>query len=62
MPILNSINQMLDEMSEWRQNLHQMPEIGLEEHKTSAYVQKKLQSWNIEYKSGLANTGIVAWV
>ena len=62
MPILNSINQMLDEMSEWRQNLHQIPEIGLKEHKTSAYVQQKLQSWNIEYKSGLANTGIVAWI
>ena len=62
MPILNSINQMLDEMSEWRQSLHQMPEIGLKEHKTSEYVQKKLQSWNIEFKSGLANTGIVAWV
>ena len=62
MPILNSINQMLDEMSEWRQHLHQIPEIGLEEHKTSEYVQKKLQSWNIAYKSGLANTGIVAWV
>lgn len=62
MPILNSINQMLDEMSEWRQRLHQIPEIGLEEHKTSEYVQQKLKSWNIEYKFGFANTGIVAWV
>ena len=26
MPVLNSINQMLDEMSEWRQELHQIPE------------------------------------
>ena len=62
MPILNSINQMLEEMSEWRQTLHQIPEIGLEEHKTSEYVQQKLKSWNIEYKFGLAKTGIVAWV
>ncbi len=62
MPILNSISQMLDEMSEWRQSLHEIPEIGLKEHKTSEYIQDKLKLWNIEYKFGLANTGIVAWV
>ncbi len=62
MPILNSINQMLDEMSEWRQHLHQNPEIGLKEYKTSKYVQDKLKLWDIEFKSGYSNTGIVAWV
>ena len=62
MPILNSINNMIDEMSEWRQNLHKIPEIGLQEYKTSEYVQKKLKSWGIEYKSGFAKTGIVAWI
>ena len=62
MPILNSINQMHDEMKEWRQSLHQIPEIGLKEFKTSEYVKQKLKSWNIEYTSGLAKTGIVAWV
>ena len=36
MPILNSINQMLKEMTEWRQHLHQNPEIGLKEYKTSS--------------------------
>ena len=29
MPILNSINQMQDQMTEWRQDLHKIPEIGL---------------------------------
>ena len=53
---------MIDEMSEWRQNLHKIPEIGLQEYKTSEYVQKKLKSWGIEYKSGFAKTGIVAWI
>ena len=62
MPILNSINQMLGEMTEWRQHLHQNPEIGLKEYKTSKYVQDKLKSWDIEFKSGYSNTGIVAWV
>ena len=62
MPILNSINQMLDKMSEWRQDLHTIPEIGLEEYKTSKYIQQKLKLWNIDFKSGLANTGVVAWI
>ena len=62
MPILNSINQMQDEMTEWRQNLHKMPEIGLEEYKTSAYIKSKLEEWGVEYKAGYASTGVVAWI
>ena len=62
MPILNSINQMQDQMKEWRQDLHRIPEIGLEEYKTSVYIKEKLKSWNIEFKDGYSNTGIVAWV
>ena len=52
MPILNSINQMQDEMQVWRQDLHRIPEIGLEEHNTSAYIKEKLKGWNIEFKDG----------
>ena len=62
MPILNSINQMQEEMKEWRRDLHRIPEIGLQEHKTSEFIQNKLKSWNIDFKTGYANTGIVAWV
>ena len=46
MPILNSINQMQDQMQEWRQDLHRIPEIGLEEYRTSAYIKEKLKGWN----------------
>ena len=62
MPVLNSINQMQEEMKEWRQDLHQIPEIGLKEYKTSEFIQNKLRSWNIDFKAGYAGTGIVAWV
>ena len=62
MPLLNSINQMLKEMTEWRRYLHQIPEIGLKEYKTSEFIKNKLESWDIEFKSGFANTGLVAWV
>ena len=43
MPVLNSINQMQDEMKEWRQDLHKIPELGLEEFKTSKYITKPLK-------------------
>jgi amidohydrolase len=62
MVILNSINQMQQEMKEWRQDLHKIPEIGLEEYKTSSYIKNKLKLWNIQFKEGYSNTGIVAWV
>ena len=62
MVILNSINQMQNEMQEWRRDLHKIPEIGLEEYKTSAYIKNKLKSWNIEFRDGYSNTGIVAWI
>ena len=38
MTVLNSINQMLNEMKSWRQDLHKIPEIGLEEYKTSKFI------------------------
>ena len=62
MPVLNSINQMLNEMTEWRQDLHKIPEIGLEEYETSKYIKKKLKEFNVNFKDGYSNTGIVAWV
>ena len=62
MPILNSINQMLGEMTEWRHDLHKIPEIGLEEYKTSKYIKNKLNEFKINFKDGYSNTGIVAWV
>ena len=60
MPILNSINQMQNQMSEWRQDLHKIPEIGLEEYKTSQYIKDKLKLWGIDFKEGYSKTGIVA--
>ncbi len=62
MPILNSINQMQKEMQEWRRDLHKIPEIGLKEYKTSSYIKDKLKGWNIEFKDGYADTGLIAWV
>ena len=51
---------MYEEMKTWRQDLHRIPEIGLEEFETSQYIKSKLSEFKIEFKEGYANTGIVA--
>ena len=62
MIVSNSINQMYEEMKTWRQDLHRIPEIGLEEYETSQYIKSKLSEFKIEFKDGYANTGIVACI
>ena len=54
MIVSNSINQMFEEMKGWRQELHSIPEIGLEEYETSKYIKSKLSEFKIEFKEGYA--------
>lgn len=42
-----------------RQHIHQHPELGNMEFKTSALVQKELKSYGIEVKTGFAKTGVI---
>jgi metal-dependent amidase/aminoacylase/carboxypeptidase family protein len=47
MVVSNRINQMYEEMKTWRQDLHRIPEIGLEEYETSQYIKSKLSEFKI---------------
>lgn len=61
MPVLNRIAGYADEMKEWRQWLHRHPELGLECHKTAAFVAEKLKGFGVDQiHQGIAKTGIVA--
>ncbi len=61
MPIVNSIAAMEEEMTGWRQYLHQHPELGLECHKTAAFVVEQLRGFGVaEIHEGLARSGVVA--
>jgi hippurate hydrolase len=59
MPIPNRIAAMEPELTEWRQDIHAHPELGLEEVRTSDIVAAKLAEWGIDVHRGLAKTGIV---
>lgn len=47
------------EMTAWRRDFHAHPELGYEEHRTSALVAERLESWGIEVVRELAGTGLV---
>jgi amidohydrolase len=42
-----------------RRDLHQIPELGFKEEKTSAYVVKYLKNEGLEVRAGIARTGVV---
>ncbi|WP_096841360.1 M20 aminoacylase family protein [Escherichia coli] len=49
-----------EELRETRHQIHENPELGLQEFKTSALVAEKLRQWGYEVEQGLATTGVVA--
>ncbi|KOF19452.1 amidohydrolase [Ensifer adhaerens] len=55
-----TLAEFLPELVNIRHKLHEMPEIGLSEVKTSEFVAGLLQSWGFEVTRGLATTGMVA--
>ncbi len=59
MPIINSIADATEEMTAWRRDFHAHPELGFNEHRTSARVAELLRSWGIEVATGIATTGVV---
>ncbi len=49
-------------MIEIRRDLHRHPELGLEEHRTSARVRELLDEMEIEHQDGLGGTGVLGLI
>lgn len=62
MPVINSVAEMKEEVSEWRRALHENPQTAYEEEFASELIAKKLSEWGIPHKKGIAKTGIVATI
>ena len=43
-------------------HLHRNPELSFQEKETSAYIQKHLNEWGIQYKDKIGGFGILAWI
>jgi hippurate hydrolase len=60
MPIINRIAEFHPEMTAWRRDFHEHPEIGFEEVRTSGIVAQKLRDFGCdEVVTGIAKTGVV---
>ena len=49
----------LSEMIEWRHDFHAHPELGFDEHRTSAQVAELLESFGLDVHRGVGGTGVV---
>ncbi len=60
MPVINRIADYHADMTAWRRDLHQHPELALQETRTSARVQELLRGFGVdEVHTGMATTGVV---
>ena len=59
MPIINRIAEFHADMTAWRHDLHRYPELALQEHRTSAEIQKRLQEFGVDEIHVMAGTGVV---
>ena len=60
MPIKNRLAEMHEEITGWRRDIHQHPEILYDTHRTSALVAEKLKAFGCdEVVNGIGRTGVV---
>ena len=60
MPVINRIAGLAEDMAQWRQYLHTIPELEMECHKTAAYVADRLREFGVdEIHEGIGVTGLV---
>ena len=51
--------ELIREMTGWRHDFHQHPELGFDEHRTAARVAELLRSFGLEVHEGVGGTGVV---
>ena len=60
MPIVNRVAAMHEEITAWRRDIHEHPEIGFEVHRTAGIVADKLRAFGCdEVVPGIGKTGVV---
>ncbi len=60
MPVKNRFAELLPEITAWRRDLHEHPEILFETHRTSAIVAEKLAEFGCDtIETGIGRTGVV---
>lgn len=61
MPPVNRIADYAEDMRQWRQHIHQNPELDFDCHQTAAYVVERLKEFGVDsIETGIAQSGLVA--
>ena len=60
MNIRSDVNIIHEKIINWRRDFHQYPELGFQEHRTSAKIIEILEGMGVEPKSGVGKTGLTA--
>lgn len=58
----NQLSELLARVTEWRRHLHMNPEPSFQEHETMAFVSSVLTAYGITHQTGVAGTGVVAYI
>jgi len=58
-PLIPRIEELHDDMTAWRRDIHAHPELGFEEQRTSDLVAEQLAGFGIEVHRGVGKTGVV---
>lgn len=56
------IRALQPQLSVWRRQVHQRPELGFKETQTASFISQKLTKWGVDHQKGLAQTGVVATI
>lgn len=57
--VVRAVNMFHDELTEIRRDIHSNPELGFQEHRTSALVARQLRVLGCEVHEGIGGTGVV---
>lgn len=60
--ILTKSEELFTYMQQARRQLHQYPEVGMQEFRTAAYIREKLDEAGIPYRDKVGGTGIVSMI
>lgn len=63
MSTVNGVVHLHSDIQSWRQHLHSCPELGYNEHHTSAFVAERLREFGCDdVVTGLGMTGVVGLI
>ena len=59
MPVIDRIAELAEDITSYRRDFHEHPELGMEESRTSGIVAELLAQWGIQVHTGIGKTGVV---